>query len=162
VLCHRLPSNSAYSLTLGCSVNLVATSFSTYVLSLKQIVILSLPASHISSLIQKYHSLPFIPNLLPIMATPTSSIPERAAAVATASSTTRPVGDELVRATWLFQAGCALPTLFVLGVMAFAELFEPQIPLYDFMSVCHSPNLPASPSPPSRFPIPKTDTETEN
>jgi len=64
-----------------------------------------------------------------IMATP-SSAPAQPPPAATA----RTIGDELLRATWFFQAGCALPTLFVLGVMAFVELFEPRISLYDFIT----------------------------
>jgi hypothetical protein len=53
------------------------------------------------------------------------------------ATTAYTLGDEFLRTIWIFQAGCALPTLLILGVMAFSQLFEPQIPLYDFMSVSH-------------------------
>jgi hypothetical protein len=53
------------------------------------------------------------------------------------ATTARTLGNEFLRTIWIFQAGCALPTLLILGAMAFIQVFEPQIPLYDFMSVSH-------------------------
>lgn len=40
----------------------------------------------------------------------------------------------------LFQALIALPAMFILGECAMIALFEPKIPIYDFMLVdlCHS------------------------
>jgi hypothetical protein len=48
------------------------------------------------------------------------------------------LGDEFLRTIWIFQAGCAIPMLFILGILAFIQLFEPAIPLYEFMSDPHS------------------------
>lgn len=43
------------------------------------------------------------------------------------------LGRYCLQTAWLFQALCALPTLLILGFLAFAQLFEPHIYLYDFM-----------------------------
>jgi hypothetical protein len=78
-------------------------------------------------------------------APPPLSAPERKVTTAPSQPPiAHTVGHDLVRATWIPQAACALPTLFVLVVMTFVELFQPLIPLYDFTSVSHPPISPSS------------------